>query len=109
MKTEQIPKTFCGASLFLSIDWKHFIMLWMLILFWVLMVGYSTECDGNTFGQDCADACGKCVNGEQCHYINGTCLNGCDRGFQGLECNQGKTFSFLADYYIGNLSFHIHK
>ena len=70
---------------------------------------FSTECDSNTFGEDCGEECGSCVDSEQCHHINGTCLNGCERGFQGIECNQGNTFSFLADHFIGNLSFHIHK
>nr|XP_022306974.1 multiple epidermal growth factor-like domains protein 10 isoform X1 [Crassostrea virginica] len=49
----------------------------------------ENECDGNTYGGDCGEECGECVNDEQCHHINGTCLNGCDRGFQGLGCNQG--------------------
>ena len=57
---------------------------------------FSTECDGKTFGQDCGKECGECVNDEQCHHINGTCLNGCDRGFQGHECNEGEVFSFMA-------------
>ena len=48
------------------------------------------------FGQNCGEKCGECVNDEQCHHINGTCLNGCDRGFQGHECNEGEVFSFMA-------------
>ena len=53
------------------------------------MVRNSTECDGHTFGQDCAEACGNCVNDEQCHHINGTCLNGCKLGYKGQQCKQG--------------------
>ena len=41
------------------------------------MVVYSIECDGNKFGQGCAEECGNCVNDEQCHHINGDC--GCER------------------------------
>ena len=54
------------------------------------MFGFSIECDHNTFGKHCEEECGGCVNDEQCHHINGTCLNGCKRGFQGIMCNQGK-------------------
>ena len=50
---------------------------------------FSTECNGNSFGQDCGEECGNCDNDEQCHHINGTCLNGCKRGFQGIQCDQG--------------------
>ena len=48
-----------------------------------------TECDGKTFGKKCGEKCGECVNNEQCHHINGTCLNGCKRGYKGQQCNQG--------------------
>ena len=54
-----------------------------------ILFSYLTECDGNTYGQDCGEECGECVNGEQCHHINGTCLNGCKPGYQGQQCNQG--------------------
>lgn len=26
----------------------------------------------------------------QCNHINGTCMNGCDSGFEGLNCTKGK-------------------
>ena len=34
--------------------------------------------------------CGNCRDLSQCHYINGSCVNGCDPGFQGEKCNMGK-------------------
>ena len=47
------------------------------------------ECDDGTFGQDCKQACGNCLGEEQCDHVNGTCLNGCDAGYKGLECAEG--------------------
>ena len=47
------------------------------------------ECDNNTFGVNCTGVCENCLGKEQCHYINGSCLNGCDAGFNGLKCDQG--------------------
>lgn len=29
------------------------------------------------------------LNKEQCHYINGTCFNGCDSGYYGGKCKKG--------------------
>ena len=47
------------------------------------------ECDGGMFGHNCSQSCGKCFNNEQCHHINGTCLNGCDSGYSGTNCTEG--------------------
>nr|XP_022309660.1 multiple epidermal growth factor-like domains protein 10 isoform X2 [Crassostrea virginica] len=47
------------------------------------------ECGNNTFGQDCTSVCGHCSENEHCHHINGSCLNGCDPGFNRLMCDQG--------------------
>ena len=49
----------------------------------------ETGCDTGLFGQDCKEKCGKCVKGDNCHHVNGTCLNGCDPGYQGLNCTEG--------------------
>lgn len=40
-------------------------------------------------GENCGIACGNCLAKEQCHHINGTCMNGCDRGYQGSKCTEG--------------------
>lgn len=50
---------------------------------------YQIECDDGKFGQNCSSLCGHCHDKEQCHYINGTCFNGCDDGYQGNDCTQG--------------------
>lgn len=34
--------------------------------------------------------CGHCHKSEQCHHINGKCMNGCDSGYQGSICMEGK-------------------
>lgn len=49
-----------------------------------------TECKGLMYGKDCNISCGHCLASEQCHHINGTCMNGCDNGYQGINCTQGK-------------------
>lgn len=50
---------------------------------------YKIECGDGKFGQNCSSLCGHCHDKEQCHYINGTCFNGCDDGYQGSDCTQG--------------------
>lgn len=54
-----------------------------------------TECDNGLFGRNCTSTCGKCVGAEQCHHINGTCLNGCDPGYKGADCTKGLLFKNL--------------
>ena len=49
-----------------------------------------TACDNGTYGADCMEFCGKCLDNEQCHHINGTCFSGCDPGYQGLNCTESK-------------------
>ena len=46
-------------------------------------------CDQGTFGEDCNDACGNCLDNDGCNHINGTCLTGCKPGFQGSLCQKG--------------------
>lgn len=59
------------------------------------------------YGENCGIACGNCLAKEQCHHINGTCMNGCDRGYQGSKCTEGdhcylmlKTWCFNSKYMI---------
>lgn len=52
-----------------------------------------TECLENKYGLNCSKTCGNCRGSSQCHHINGSCLNGCDPGFQGEKCNMGKCCS----------------
>lgn len=59
------------------------------------------------YGENCGIACGNCLAKEQCHHINGTCMNGCDRGYQGSKCTEDdhcylmlKTWCFNSKYMI---------
>lgn len=41
------------------------------------------------YGTNCSISCGRCFKSEQCHNINGTCMNGCDSGYKGFNCTEG--------------------
>lgn len=58
-----------------------------------LVVLDLTECDRGSFGKDCASSCGRCMDNETCHHVNGSCINGCETGFQGLDCKRSNIFS----------------
>lgn len=47
------------------------------------------DCNGGTYGLNCNYSCGHCLDNNQCHYINGSCFNGCDSGYKGVDCKQG--------------------
>ena len=47
------------------------------------------ECKDNTYGLGCIGLCGHCLNGDQCDHVNGSCLNGCDKGTYGDKCDRG--------------------
>ena len=55
-------------------------------------ISFFAECNNNKYGLNCSETCGKCRDFSQCHYINGSCLNGCDPGFLGERCNLGIVF-----------------
>ena len=48
-----------------------------------------TVCDNEMFGQDCNERCGECQGEEQCHHVNGSCINGCKPGYKGIMCTKG--------------------
>lgn len=60
-----------------------------MLLYWVFLVLSFVECDGRTYGLGCKYDCGACLGYAQCHYLNGSCLQGCDSGFQGELCKTG--------------------
>lgn len=41
------------------------------------------------YGENCSKSCGNCKNSQQCHHINGSCMNECEKGYQGLKCDKG--------------------
>lgn len=56
-----------------------------------LLIIISAECEAGKFGQNCRESCGNCVQNGACHHVNGSCLNGCDAGYEGTNCTQGKS------------------
>lgn len=42
------------------------------------------------YGNNCSMRCGHCLESEKCHHINGTCINGCDSGYEGSICMEGR-------------------
>ena len=45
------------------------------------------ECDTGFFGSDCNHECSKtCKIPRKCNHITGACEDGCQPGWQGLEC-----------------------
>lgn len=51
---------------------------------------YIAECQNKTYGPGCLESCGRCLSGQQCNNVNGTCLNGCEAGYYKPRCKQGK-------------------
>ena len=48
------------------------------------------ECEQFTYVLVCNQACGNCSKGEQCHHVNGSCLNGCEVGMYGDKCDNSE-------------------
>ncbi|KAL8594024.1 hypothetical protein ACOMHN_016403 [Nucella lapillus] len=41
----------------------------------------ASACGDGTYGQNCANSCGQCRDGDVCNTVNGTCPSGCRTGF----------------------------
>lgn len=52
-------------------------------------------CEHGSYGVDCKGICGQCRDINQCFHINGTCLTGCDVGYQGKYCKTRRYISRL--------------
>ena len=52
-----------------------------------------SECDLGTYGDMCNEKCGNCQDQTKCHHSNGTCLTGCNDGFQGALCKTRKSLT----------------
>lgn len=55
--------------------------------FWII---FTIECDNRKYGDGCQRNCGNCLNRAQCDHVIGTCLQGCEAGYKGQMCDQGK-------------------
>ena len=58
-------------------------LLWLPILLKVLF----SECETGTYGKECGNQCGHCIDPTDCFHVNGTCLGGCSAGYLGNTCN----------------------
>lgn len=56
-----------------------------IIFFIILKV-----CDRGTYGAGCNETCGYCSNKDTCIHTNGTCVKGCDTGYNGDYCKTRK-------------------
>ena len=54
----------------------------------ILKKNYFIACENGTYGQECANTCGQCID-DFCFHTNGTCLNGCGPGYVGELCKTG--------------------
>lgn len=54
---------------------------------------WLSDCTNHMYGENCSISCGHCLAREQCHHINGTCMNGCDSGYQGSSCTEGNVLN----------------
>lgn len=54
------------------------------------MLIFIEDCKDGKYGKNCSISCGNCLESEQCNHINGICMNGCDSGYQGFLCIEGK-------------------
>lgn len=63
----------------------------------VMVFFISVECGGSTYGTECNELCGHCVNNETCYHVNGSCANGCAAGWENDVCKKSK---LLLIHYI---------
>lgn len=83
-----------------------------LNLFTIKISFIFLACPDGTFGTDCSMQCGKCLGVGQCNHIDGTCKNGCEIGYSGSKCTEGK--HIVITFYIATVDanatyYQIHK
>ena len=54
---------------------------------------FFLECPGGTFGSNCSQACGQCI--DTCNFVNGSCSGNCLAGYKGELCNEGQYIETL--------------
>lgn len=52
----------------------------------------NTGCPRGSYGAGCKYRCGRCRDGVGCHHVTGYCVSGCEPGYTGQACNNGKMF-----------------
>ena len=56
----------------------------------LLNVYYFLACENSLYGIECNSTCGHCSSQNDCFHENGTCFNGCELGYSGDLCQNGK-------------------
>lgn len=86
----------CSRIFRITIYLCHFLIIKTYIY---KMNSIISECSNRTYGQSCSEKCGFCFKQEQCNHVNGICLNGCDSGYKGEQCNASKLFYEFEIYF----------
>lgn len=66
---------------------------------------FFTVCNEGTYGSNCNYTCGQCHAKEDCHHVNGTCLLGCEPGYQGDLCKSRKKVTNNMGFFFVMLYF----
>ena len=64
---------------------------------------FLTACANGTFGTNCTEDCGNCLDEEFCNFETGTCPSGCAPGWTGEFCKDGRLklfFIFMFRYCL---------
>ena len=59
----------------------------------ILFSSFISECPGGTFGYNCSEVCGQCI--DTCNFVNGSCSGNCLAGWQGELCIEGEYIETL--------------
>ena len=54
-----------------------------------LVLPVFTACDAGSYGNNCTERCGHCLNNETCDVVCGKCQHGCGSGWMGDVCKTG--------------------
>ena len=54
-----------------------------------------TVCISGMYGQHCSKQCSEFCQNKECYEDTGSCLNGCERGYNGSHCNNCKLLHCL--------------
>lgn len=61
-----------------------------------------SECIAGSYGENCNNSCGHCLNETACDHVTGICDVECDPGYQTPYCTEGEDFCHKTfnKYYI---------
>lgn len=88
LRKEQTVRVSSASLLYFS--------FWFLILntarnHYIIFFLSFLECSAGYYGENCSVSCGHCLNKTACDHITGICIQGCEPGYQAVNCTQGKT------------------